>query len=57
MEVLSGGWGTRKSPVTIQNGLDRKCDARIAVLMKGDAQYENNKRNGGRMEQRGLQHP
>lgn len=57
MEVLSGGWGTRKSPVTIQKGLDRKCDARIAVLMKGDAQYENNKRNGGRMEQRGLQHP
>lgn len=48
--------GTRKSGVTIQGGLDRKGSIRMAVIMKGDGQYENNKRNGGRMEQRGLQH-
>lgn len=49
--------GTRRSGVTIQGGLGRKGDIRMAVLMKGDTQHENNKRNGRRMEQWGLQHP
>lgn len=57
MEVPRVEVGTRKSSVTIQGGLDRKGDVRMAVLTKGDAQCENNERNGGRMEQQGLQHP
>lgn len=49
--------GTGKSGVTIQGGWDRSSNVRMAALVKGDTQDENNKRNERWMEQQGLQHP
>lgn len=49
------GWTGNKEGQHHQKGLDRKGDTRMAMLMKGDRQYENNK-NEGTMGQWGLQH-